>query len=203
MWQNLDNQALLYLGMILLKHFAHYLIFVYSRFICISQTIQCLKRCFTYLTKRALIHYLQTAAKEYWTQIGCIFHQCGSQSQPEMLSKKPQKMLEIHFITILLCLISISPFLKPIPKNIKEDLKPFCSYSVPSASGTLDHLTVMILKQKLPNSPEIGLAEWLILMTGDQQATVRQLGTKISIALKEVSLKHLLLMYVVTWKTCN
>lgn len=85
-----------------------------------------------------------------------------------------------------------------MPKNVKEDLKPFCSYSMPSTSGTLDHLTVMILKQKLPNSPEIGLSEWLGLMAGDQQATIRELGAKISIALKEVCVKNVLLMYLVT-----
>lgn len=66
-------------------------------------------------------------------------------------------------------------------------MKPYCSRSIPSSPATMDHLTAMILKNRLPNSPEKALLEWLGLMAGDQKASLKELGAKISIALKDVS----------------
>lgn len=45
----------------------------------------------------------------------------------------------------------------------------------------------MVLRNRLPNSPEMYLAEWLGLMAGDQDSTIREIGAKISIALQEVN----------------
>lgn len=45
---------------------------------------------------------------------------------------------------------------------------------------------MMVLRNRLPNSPEMYLAEWLGLMAGDQDSTIREIGAKISIALQEV-----------------
>ncbi|KAK9872108.1 hypothetical protein WA026_016152 [Henosepilachna vigintioctopunctata] len=80
--------------------------------------------------------------------------------------------------------VDIGSYLKPLPKPLKEDLRPFCSRSLQSSSPTIDHLTTHILKNRLPNSPEKALLEWLGLMAGDQKASLRELGTKISIALR-------------------
>lgn len=81
---------------------------------------------------------------------------------------------------------SVSPYLKPISTRAELQQKPFCSDALPSSTGTLDHLTVMVLRNRLPNSPEMYLAEWLGLMAGDQDATIGEIGVKIRIALQEV-----------------
>nr|XP_022913333.1 tetratricopeptide repeat protein 17 [Onthophagus taurus] len=81
--------------------------------------------------------------------------------------------------------IDISPYLKPLHKSIKEHVKPRCSNTIPPSSATLDHLTAMVLRNRLPSVPETTLSEWLGLMAGDQHASIRELGTKISIALQE------------------
>lgn len=81
---------------------------------------------------------------------------------------------------------SVSPYLKPITTHAQLQQKPFCSDVLPSSAGTLDHLTVMVLRNRLPSSPEMYLAEWLGLMAGDQDSTIREIGAKISIALQEV-----------------
>ncbi|GJQ65171.1 hypothetical protein Trydic_g7312 [Trypoxylus dichotomus] len=81
--------------------------------------------------------------------------------------------------------VDISPFLKPFDKTVIEHMKPVCSNNVPSSSATLDHLTAMMLRSRLPSLPEQSLFEWLGLMAGDQHASLRELGTKITIALQE------------------
>ncbi|KAL3267073.1 hypothetical protein HHI36_011213 [Cryptolaemus montrouzieri] len=80
--------------------------------------------------------------------------------------------------------VDIGNYLKPLPKPLKEDIEPFCSRSIPSSPVTMDHLTALILKNRLPSSPEKALLEWLGLMAGDQKASLKELGAKISIALK-------------------
>lgn len=74
-------------------------------------------------------------------------------------------------------------------------MKPTCSNSVPSSSATLDHLTAMMLRNRLPSMPEASLFEWLGLMAGDQRSSLRELGTKISIALQEVRSMNELFTY--------
>lgn len=64
-------------------------------------------------------------------------------------------------------------------------MKPKC-YSVPSSAATLDHLTAMMLRSRLPSMPETALFEWLGLMAGDDHSSLRELGTQITIALREV-----------------
>ncbi|XP_031341481.1 tetratricopeptide repeat protein 17-like isoform X2 [Photinus pyralis] len=81
--------------------------------------------------------------------------------------------------------VDIGPYLKAIPDSIQEDLKPRCLESDSLLPSTLDHLIMTLLSKKLPNSPESALSEWLGLMAGDQESTVRDLGTKIEIALQE------------------
>lgn len=81
---------------------------------------------------------------------------------------------------------SIGTILKAGPKEVKEDLKPYCSYSS-SSSSTLDYLTTTILKHRLPNVAETSLAKWLSLMANDRHASLKQLSTKIAFALQEVS----------------
>ncbi|XP_017779959.1 PREDICTED: tetratricopeptide repeat protein 17 isoform X2 [Nicrophorus vespilloides] len=82
---------------------------------------------------------------------------------------------------------NVGPYLQPLPKGLKEVVKPQCTDSVPSSSATLDHLTAMVLRKRLPHLPEDALFEWLALMTGDQESSVKEIGTKIAIALKENS----------------
>ncbi|XP_044749368.1 tetratricopeptide repeat protein 17 [Coccinella septempunctata] len=81
--------------------------------------------------------------------------------------------------------VDIGNYLKPLSKPLKDDMKPYCSRSIPSSPATMDHLTTMILKNRLPNSPEKALLEWLGLMAGDQKASLKELGAKISVALKD------------------
>ncbi|KAF5282200.1 hypothetical protein FQR65_LT02897 [Abscondita terminalis] len=81
--------------------------------------------------------------------------------------------------------VDIGPFLHPVPETAKEDLKPYCIQTMMSPSTTLDRLLVSLLSKRLPNSAESALSEWLGLMAGDQEATIRELGTKIEIALRE------------------
>ncbi|KAF5282029.1 hypothetical protein FQA39_LY00553 [Lamprigera yunnana] len=81
--------------------------------------------------------------------------------------------------------VDIGPLLQPIPKSITDDLKPHCIPSTVLPSTSLDGLLTTLLQLQLPNSPETALSEWLGLMAGDQEATIRELGTKIEIALRE------------------
>lgn len=81
--------------------------------------------------------------------------------------------------------VDIGHYLKPLSKPLKDDMKPYCSRSIPSSPATLEHLIIRILKNKLPNSPEKALLEWLGLMADDQKASLKELGAKISVALRE------------------
>lgn len=81
--------------------------------------------------------------------------------------------------------MDIGPFLKPLLPT-QEPLKPHCDISLPPSPTTLDHLTAMRLRyHRLIPNPEPTLAEWLGLMAGDQHSTLRDLGTRIAIALQE------------------
>lgn len=55
-----------------------------------------------------------------------------------------------------------------------------------SSSATLDHLAVMILRHRLPSSPEEDLIEMLQLMASDHKSTLNEFGVKLSLAAKEV-----------------
>lgn len=93
-------------------------------------------------------------------------------------------------INIHLIIFSIGPMLKTLSSN-QEPLKPHCDISLPPSPTTLDHLTAMRLRyHRLMPNPEPALVEWLGLMAGDQHASLRNLGTKIAIALQEVYNTH-------------
>ncbi|KAJ8969284.1 hypothetical protein NQ314_001822 [Rhamnusium bicolor] len=80
----------------------------------------------------------------------------------------------------------LTSYLKPkLDKNDIESHKPYCTDVPRSASIVLDHLTQMILKNRLPSSPEKDLAELLGLMASDQKISIKELGAKIGLALKE------------------
>lgn len=83
---------------------------------------------------------------------------------------------------------SLTSYLKPtFDKVDNRAYNPHCIETSESPPIALDHLTNMILKNRLPSSPEKDLTELLGLMTSDQKSSVRELGTKINLALKEVS----------------
>lgn len=81
--------------------------------------------------------------------------------------------------------VDIGYLLKPLTKPLKESMKPYCSKAALSIPNDMKHFTASILKNRLPNSPEKALMEWLGLMAGDQKASIKELGAKIGIALKE------------------
>ncbi|CAH1997575.1 unnamed protein product [Acanthoscelides obtectus] len=86
--------------------------------------------------------------------------------------------------SIVIRSLDLTPYLKPKIDNKK--LEPHCTDSgkaIPSVP--LNTLIKSILKHRLPSSPEKDLIELLGLMASDQKMSLKELGTRIGLALKE------------------
>ncbi|XP_018572773.1 tetratricopeptide repeat protein 17 isoform X3 [Anoplophora glabripennis] len=82
--------------------------------------------------------------------------------------------------------LDLTSYLKPkFDKNDNRAYNPHCLEVPESPPIVLDHLTNMILKNRLPSSPEKDLAELLGLMASDQKSSIKELGAKIGLALRE------------------
>lgn len=66
-----------------------------------------------------------------------------------------------------------------------EPLVPFCDKTSPTVPEVAEHIPI-IPRNKFMHAPEPRLSDWLALMTGDGKSSIRDLGTRIAIALREV-----------------
>lgn len=77
------------------------------------------------------------------------------------------------------------PVLKPLADKKQEPKVPFCDKNFPTPPQVAEHLPSLTARKYI-HAPEPKLSDWLALMTGDPKSTMRDLGTRIAIALNEV-----------------